>query len=101
MSVYILAQVCYNGYNEREQTQERKRERKMTAYKIAFVKKYLSKWIVGLKENETADNTRWLVEEFKTKKEALSKFKCIFAPLGTKEVVKVKTLTEYEVYEAR
>ena len=72
----------------------------MTAYKIALVKRYLGKWTVGVKENETAD-TRWLAQDFNTKKEALSKFKCIYAPIGTKEIVRVKTLTEYEIYEAR
>lgn len=71
----------------------------MSAYKIAFVKRYLGKWMVGVKENETND-TRWLAQSFNTKKEALSKFKCIYAPIGTKEIVRVKTLTEYEVYEA-
>ena len=42
----------------------------MTAYKIAFIKRYLGKWIVGIKENETTD-TRWLAQSFNTKKEAL------------------------------
>ena len=72
----------------------------MTNYNIAFVRKYLGKWIIGIKENE-ADDTRWLSQSFNTKKEALAKFKCIYAPIGTKEVVKVETLTEYEVYKAR
>jgi hypothetical protein len=73
---------------------------KMTTYKIALVKRYLGKWTVGIKENENAD-ARWLAQTFNTKKEALAKFKCIYAPIGTKEIAKVKTLTEYEVYEAR
>lgn len=72
----------------------------MISYKIALVKRYLGKWMVGIKENETAE-TRWLAQTFNTKKEALAKFKCIYAPIGTKEVVKVKALTEYEIYEAK
>lgn len=73
----------------------------MKEYKIAYVQKYLSKWILAVKENETSE-TKWLDGiEFKTKKEALSKFRTMYAPLGTKEVVKIKTLDLYEVYEAR
>lgn len=72
----------------------------MSEYKIALVKRYLGKWIVGIRENETS-GTRWLSQEFNTKKEALARFKCIYAPIRTKEVIKIKTLTEYEVYEAR
>lgn len=72
----------------------------MTAYKIALVKRYLGKWTLGIKENETSE-TRWLVKAFNTKKEALAHFKCIYARIGTRELALVKTLTEYEVYEAR
>lgn len=73
----------------------------MKEYKIAYIQQYLSKWIMGVKENETAD-TKWLEgTEFKTKKAALSKFKTMYAPLGTKEVVRVKKLDLYEIYEAR
>lgn len=78
---------------------DQRKGKKMTSYNIAFVKRYLGKWMVGVK-NENTD-TRWLAQSFNTKKEALAKFKCIYAPIGTKEVVKVKTLAEYEVYEAK
>lgn len=72
----------------------------MKEYKIAFIQRKLGKWFLAVKENETSE-TRWLSVEFKTKKEALSRFKTMYAPIGTKEVVKTKSLELYEVYEAR
>ncbi len=73
----------------------------MKEYKIAYVSRHLGKYILGLKEDEMSD-TRWLEGiEFPTKKAALSRFKTMYAPIGTKEVVKTKNCDFYEVYEAR
>ena len=72
----------------------------MKEYKIAFIQRKMGKWFLAVKENETSE-TKWLSVEFKTKKEALSRFKTMYAPIGTKEVVKTKSLELYEVYETR
>ncbi len=73
----------------------------MKEYKIAYVARHLGKYILAVKENESAD-AKWLQgTEYNTKKAALSRFKAMYAPLGTKEIVKVQTFDFYEVYEAR
>lgn len=72
----------------------------MKEYKIAYIQRRLGKWFLAVKENETTE-TKWLSIEFKTKKDALSRFKTMYAPIGTKETIKTKTVEFYDVYEAR
>lgn len=71
----------------------------MKEYKIAYIQRRLGKWFLAVKENENSE-TKWLANEFETKKTAIARFKTMYAPLLTKEIIKTKVCEFYEVYEA-
>lgn len=67
----------------------------MREYKIAQIQKYLGKYIlVCVRENKNTES-KSLNIEFKTCKEAISHFKCFYAPIRTK-IVKISE----NIYEA-
>ena len=69
----------------------------MKEYKTAQIQRYLGKYIlVCVREDKNAES-KSLNIEFNTLKEAIGKFKCHYAPIGTKEIVKVAE----NLYEAR
>lgn len=73
----------------------------MKEYKFAYISRHLGKYTLGLKENEQSE-IKWLTgTEYTTVKATLSRFKTMYAPLGTKEVIRIKVCDFYDVYEAR
>ena len=68
----------------------------MKEYKTAQIQRYLGKYILVCVKNEN-EESKSLNLEFNTLKEAVAKFKCHYAPLKTKEIVKISN----NIYEAR
>lgn len=85
-----MGTICYNVV-----TKEREAI-KMKEYRTAQIQRYLGKYILVCVRNGN-EESKSLNLEFSTLKEAIAKFKCHYAPLKTKEIVKISDNT----YEAR
>lgn len=72
----------------------------MKEYKLAQITKYQSEWILVNVKNFGDKEAKSINRNFKTLKEAISHFKCFYAPLRTTRVVKLQNDTYEAIYEA-
>jgi hypothetical protein len=66
----------------------------MKEYRMAQIQRYMGKYILVCVRNEN-EESKSLNLEFNTLKEAIAKFKCHYAPIGTKQIVKVAENTYF------
>lgn len=66
-----------------------KGNKEMKEYRTAQIQRYLGKYILVCVREDEKIESKSLNLEFNTLKEAIAKFKCHYAPVGTKEIVKV------------
>lgn len=79
---------------------ETKGKKKMKEYKLAQITKYRGEWILVNVKNFGDKESKSINISFKTKKQALSHFKCFYAPLRTTRVVLLTGDTYEAIYEA-